>query len=297
MVSDFSPDFVGIGAEKAATDWVAACLREHPEVCFSKHKELAFFCELDQHFLKVPYRQYQRGIQWYERQFRHCPAEKVKGEYTPTYLYSREVARRIHRHYPDAKLLVCLRDPVRRAFSQYLHDTRIGLIRGISFEQALAQHHSYVEKGLYSKYLSHYLEFFPSSNMLLLLVEDIKADKRAVVRALYQFLGLNDSGFVPPSLDTTPNAASRAPLSWLNYVLIHAEYFLRERRLDFLLNLLEDTGLRRAAVVFGCRTNRRPLAPYPPMQEDTEKRLRGEFAQDIDGLEKLLNRDLSHWKP
>lgn len=296
-MSDFKVDFIGIGAEKAATDWAACCLREHPEVCFSRRKELVFFSDRDQHLLKVRYRQYERGIRWYEKCFAHCPPDSVKGEYTPTYLYSEEVARRIHRHYPDVKLIVCLRDPVERAFSQYLHDISIGLIpRRMTFEEALEWSESYIEKGLYCKHLAHYRRAFAPEQMLVLLVDDIRQDNRGVVRRLYEFLSLNHTEFVPPSMDLRPNAAAQAYWPWLNRVMLHTDYFLREHGMEGMLHLLEDTGLRRLAITIGCRINQRPIAAYPTINEDTAMRLRERFLTDVEGLESLLGRDLSAWK-
>lgn len=295
-VSGFRVDFLGIGAEKAASDWIAACLREHPEVSFAKYKEVAFFSDVDQHLLKVPMRQYERGLGWYAKQFPPCAPGQVRGEYTPTYMYSQVVAQRIHRHFPNVKLIVCLRDPVKRAFSQYIHDRRIGLIGNISFEQALDRHDSYVQKGLYYKHLNHFYELFPATNIFVRLTDDIEADRQAVLRDLYTFLGLKDTAFLPPSLNSRPNAASTAKLPWLNYLLIHGEYALRRDGLYPILNLLEDLGLRRAAVSFGCFSNRKPMAQYPSMREDTRERLRREFQDDVQRLEGLLGRDLSHWK-
>jgi hypothetical protein len=296
VVPGFAVDFIGIGAEKAATYWIAGCLREHPEVSFARRKELAFFNDYDQHLLKVRTRQYERGMGWYERQFPPCLPGQIRGEYTPTYMYSPLAARRIHRHFPDAKLIVCLRDPVKRAFSQYIHDKRIGMIGNVSFEQALSRHDSYVEKGLYYKHLSDYTALFPRENTLILLVDDIKDDRKAVLRRLYGFLGLKYVGYLPPSLDAQPNAASEARFPWLNYLLIHGEYLLGRMRLFPVLYLMQDIGFRRATFLFSYTTNSKPLAAYPKMSEETEARLRNTFRQDVTQLEGLIDRDLSGWK-
>ena len=246
--------------------------------------------------MQVRNERYKRGVEWYERRFHHCQNGELKGEYTPTYLYSEETAHRIHSHFPSVKLIVCLRDPVKRAFSQYLHDKSIGLIRDIPFEQALSRYDSYFEKGLYYKYLSYYFELFPPENVLVLLVEDIQNSKEAVVRQLYRFLGLKNMDFVPRSLDKNPNVASEPRLAWLNYFLLHTEYFFLQRGLNSLLNLLEDTGIRRTAFLFSYYINRKPLARYPEIRKETEQRLRSKYREDIEKLEKLINRDLSAWK-
>ena len=295
MMPEFKVDFIGIGAEKAATYWFADCLKEHPEVSFARRKELAFFSDVDQHLLKVPCRQYERGLAWYEKQFPPCQPGQIRGEYTPTYMYSREAARRIFRHFPKAKLIVCLRDPVKRAFSQYIHDRRIGLIRNISFEQALSRYDSYVEKGLYYKHLSYYYELFPHENILVFLVDDITSDRRAVLRRLYGSLGLRQVDFIPPSIDAQPNAASEARFAWLNYLLIHGEYLLHRRGLFPILYLLQDIGFRRAAFLFSYTANSKPLTVYPKMLPETEQRLRRVFAPDTAQLQGLIGRDLRAW--
>jgi hypothetical protein len=295
-IPGFTVDFIGIGAEKAATYWIADCLREHPEICFSREKEIAFFNAYDQHLLQAKNDKYKRGIGWYQSRFRHCQPGKLKGEYTPTYLYSREAASRIHHHFPQVKLIVCLRNPVKRAFSQYLHDRSIGLLKDITFEQALSQHSSYIEKGLYYKYLSYYFELFPRENILVLLVEDIRANKEAAVKSIYSFLGLQNQDFIPPSINKNPNTASAPRVAWLNYLLLHTEYFLRDRELTWVLNVLEDTGIRKAVFNFSYYINRKPLTRYPEMLDETAQKLRLAFREDIQNLEPLIQHDLSAWK-
>ena len=119
---DLNVDFIGIGAERSGTTWVSNCLNDHPEICFSKQKEIFFFNKLDRHFLKLENLRYKRGINWYKGFFNHCAPGAIKGEFTPTYLFCPYAPRRIKSYFPNVKIVVCLRDPVERAFSQYLHN-------------------------------------------------------------------------------------------------------------------------------------------------------------------------------
>src|SRR6056297_2233099 len=112
---NFSPDFIGIGAMKAATSWIYKCLIEHPEVCGSSKKEL--------HFFDRP-QNYKKGIDYYISFFKHCPQDKAKGEYTPNYLYSPATPELISRHFPNVKIIVCLRNPAERAWSHYLFSVK-----------------------------------------------------------------------------------------------------------------------------------------------------------------------------
>jgi hypothetical protein len=291
----FTLDFLGIGSEKAATYWVADCLKSHPEVCFPNRKELAVFKEFDQHFLKILNPRYFWGTEWYGKQFAHCK-RKTKGEYTPTYLYSEQTAIRIKKQYPHTKLIITLRDPVERAFSQYLHDTSTGVIRNCTFEEALRKYDGYVEKGLYFKHISNYLKHFPRKQMLFIFTEDIKTNPLQTVRRIYAFLNLKKTSFVPECIDSRPNPASEARLPWLNYFLLQTEFFLIKSNLDFILKFLIDSGIRRRIFIFSYYSNRKTLPIYPKMKASTKNKLKKIFRSDTEQLEKLLKKDLAAWK-
>lgn len=294
MADNFTLDFIGIGAEKAATYWIAAVLREHPEVCFSKPKEIHFFDDKDPHLFAVKSFRYEWGIDWYKKHFVHCK-NGIKGEFSPSYLYSKVSARRIKKHFPNVKIIVSLRNPVKRAFSQFTHDKSIGLIKDISYEKALKQYKNYFEKGLYYKHLAFYYSIFPAKNILVLLVSDIKKDSKCEVAKLYKFLDLKDVDFIPKSLNRKPNVASEGIFPALSYFLLQTEYFLRRRKCKFILKALEDGGLRSIARS-SLFINRKPIKKYPKLNKKTEMRLRSAYISDISKLEKLLKRDLSFWK-
>ena len=210
MSNNFKVDFIGIGTERAATTWLSQCLREHPEICFSKNKELYFFNKLDRHFLKIPSHRYERGIEWYSSQFNYRQDKLITGEFSPTYMYCPEAAERIKKHFPNVKLIVCLRNPVQRAFSQYLHNLAQGLIgKNLSFEEAMIKHDSYIKKGFYFRYLKKYLKIFHGENIKIIFLEDIVKDPRKQLRGVYKFLGVKNVDFQPPSLNEKINVAAR----------------------------------------------------------------------------------------
>ena len=108
-------NFIGVGAQKSGTSWIYACLYEHPEIC-APIKEI--------HFFSRP--RYEKGIAWYEKQFDRCAVEKLRGEFSTSYLYTPEAAARIHAAYPDAKIIAVLRNPIDRAYSQYRNAIKAG---------------------------------------------------------------------------------------------------------------------------------------------------------------------------
>src|SRR5215510_10013523 len=111
------PTFLHIGPGKSGSSWLHETLARHPEVYLSEAKDLYFFS-----------RYYDRGLDWYRKQFRSAgPGHRVVGEVCPDYLSCAEAPRRIRSCLgPDVRLMVTLRDPAERAFSAYLHRRRHG---------------------------------------------------------------------------------------------------------------------------------------------------------------------------
>jgi len=293
--NNFKADFIGIGAEKAGTTWIADCLAEHPEVCFSREKELFFFNEYDPHWLRVKNEKFERaGMNWYKKQFAHCGPGMIRGEYSPTYLYDRAAARRIKAAFPEIKLLVTLREPLTRAFSQFIHDRRIGLIKKIGFEEALAKYDSYMIKSNYAEHLACYYSLFPAKQIMVMLFDDIKERPRATIKKIYEFLALKNTDYEPSPLWRKSNEAGYPKFENLNYFMIHLEYYLKQKRLYRLHSLLESSGIRRLAVRLR-DINSKPLGRYPAISGETKRRLKKIFHPDILETEKLIGRDLSAW--
>jgi hypothetical protein len=121
-----APTFLCIGAQKCGTTWLARAVRQHPEVGPGRRKELHFFNHRDA---------YERGLDWYESQFRPGPRTRATGEFTPNYWWTKGTATSFHYlgcadriadAYPGIQLIVCLRDPVERAISAYFHHMKAG---------------------------------------------------------------------------------------------------------------------------------------------------------------------------
>lgn len=281
-------DFIGIGAQKAATSWIDACLREHPEICMSRRedgtpiKELFFFD-----------RYYKKGLDWYAAYFNHCGPEKVTGEITPDYLFYENVPACIHTHFPEVKIVVCFRNPVERAYSQYRYD--LAMWGGETFREALEQNPQIVERGYYARQLKRYLQYFNREQMHVIFYEDIERDPASVLQDIYAFLGVGAS-FFPQSAKTRRNKsddiAFRVPL------IEKARQAVRRfavktppvKRVLKRLNFRKlEKGLQRM------NTERIVSDEAPEMDAQTRAYLERLYAPDIRELEKLVSRDLSHW--
>jgi hypothetical protein len=207
------PDFIIVGAQKGGTTSLEAYLREHPDVLPCSGKEVHYFDG----------RRYLWGDAWYRRQFmnprdlqsitRFRGRRLIGGEATPYYLYHPQVAERISRLTPNAKLIALLRDPVARAYSQYQHNVRYKK-EPLSFAEALQRedaivpaeharmtadptyrseaHHrySYKLRGCYAEQVERYYRYFPRDQLLILRSEDLFARPQEIYDEALEFLGL-----------------------------------------------------------------------------------------------------------
>jgi hypothetical protein len=104
-------DFLGIGAQKAGTTWLAENLRVHPDVFIPERKELHYFDN-----------KWNRPLSDYAHHFAEA-AGQVRGEITPAYgILDPERIRYVARILPDLRLILLLRNPIERAWSHALMD-------------------------------------------------------------------------------------------------------------------------------------------------------------------------------
>ncbi len=172
------PNFLYIGTSKAGSTWLFNALSVHPEVYLASSKGLYYF---DQHF--------DNGEDWYLHHFADAGPMPALGEISHSYLSSPEVPARVAALNPDMRLLVCLREPVDRAFSDYLDLIKNGLYDG-SFEEALQQFPRLLDRGRYATYLQAYLDLFPKDQILVQLFDDLRADAQRYADEVFEFLGV-----------------------------------------------------------------------------------------------------------
>ncbi len=261
------PNYLIIGAPRCGTTWLARNLRTHPQIFMPNVKELHFF---DQN--------YDKGIDWYENFFLDCNHIAV-GEATPAYLYYKNIPELIHRHLPDCKLIVSLRDPVGRAYSHYWY--RMSEIKkqnnNISFEDYIENNERLIEEGLYGENLSRYYQLFPKDKLLVLFYEDIKINPKEYLNSVFKFLGV-DTDFESTYVDKVVNSSASRSRSTVMHSLSRK---LSKLQLHNLSNLTDKLFSK----------------DIPPISPEVRKTLIDQYyIDDINKLEKLINQDLSHWK-
>lgn len=275
-----TPDFVIIGAAKAATTRVTHSLDEHPRVYLPRGEI---------HYFSWHYDDYSRSAEWYEGHFTGHDVSTLVGENSNTYLYYPGVPERIRRVLPKGvKLIAILRHPINRAYSGYCMQLQRGnvgpdIARYLHPERAepAADFH-FLEQGLYHRHLRRYLDHFDRDQIKILFFEDLKADSRGFVQELTSFLGLDD-GFYPESIEEPLNTRD-APVvpDWISA--------MADLPLIRTLAGMPHGGLRRLKRLLPA-----PQIDIPEMSDELRRRLAEYYHGDTRELERLVGRDLSHW--
>jgi hypothetical protein len=288
-------DFIGIGAARSGTSWLANCLRCHPDIGISEPKEVRYFNSLDWPGpgangleARAVNANFSRPVSWYFKHFEHCMARKMIGEYSPIYLYDEAAPRRIQELFPDVRLIVSLRNPIERAYSHF------GMIRGVSgadwtFDEAVKRFPFLIDMGLYAVQLKRYLERFNRDRILVLVFEDLVEKPVESLTKVFKFLGVVpeiESEMVRS--DTNPLSGERAPIA--RKLLLRTSRALINLNMGPLIHGLRKAGAYR---LFN-RINRKPLE-IKEMREETRRLLRDAFRSDINELQSMIERDLSEW--
>lgn len=275
------PGVIGIGAQKCASSWIHAVAGSHPEISTSTPKEVDFFSYY-----------FDRGYHWYESHFPENPEGSIQFENSPSYFHDPRSPSRAKAYRSDLKVLALLRDPVKRAYSNHMHEIIKGHIPPCSFEDGLANNPAYIEQGLYATHLGHWFDAFPQDQIRVLFAEEIADDPGAAAGAVFKFLGV-DPSFDSPILRERRNESDRARLPALRTGLRAGGDWMRRRGLEPALVRFKET----APLSVLLKANKIDIRDeIPPMQPETVARLTEHFEPEMARLRTLLGRESLPWE-
>lgn len=290
----FKLDFIYIGGPRSANTWMSRCLGDHPDIIVPHKQEVSPFDD--------------KGNMYYEdfkKIFLNSRGHEKKGVFPVFFMASSINGEHLKRYYPDIKILACLRNPVTRAHSGWFHNVTRGRYGDISFDEAVRKYQELLEPGFFYKHLKPYFENFPKENIFVMIYEDIKKDNQKFIKRMYEFLEV-DANFVSPRLKERPNPSTGRRVRSLLLQEIVFKFFQIIKKVKkneagkAFVNLAKK--LRAQEIIF--LLNRKNLIPAekrkptkrPPIKGETKKYLLEIYKDDIASLEKLIDKDLSHWK-
>lgn len=295
------PNTLIVGAPRCGTTFLYNYLRRHPQVFMSDQKEPWHFASEPQTVWMGPgdgqpvtsRRDYAGLFQGADPS-----VHSIIGEASTIYLSAAEAPRRICTLLPEPKIICVLRDPVERAWSNYVQHVLLGR-EALGFEDALAAERRRAELGwspfwqyaTVSKYrvqLERWRSFVPAGNLMVLLFDDLVRCPEQVYSRVASFLDISPSDgvqlvpdrsernessvFVHPSLD-------RILLNMHSPIRRMAKTVVPPSVRQSMLSWIRSTGGRKASL---------PLA--------VKQRLLADFEEDVAYVEQLLHVDLSSWR-
>ena len=268
-----SPNFLYIGTSKAGSTWIYDVLSAHSDVYIAPGKGTYFFSH---HF--------DRGFAWYGEHFARAVSQKVVGEISHAYLYSSEAAERIAVTIPAAKLMVCLREPIERAFSAYLDVVKNGRFTG-TFEESLDFDPEILGRGNYATALEPFLERFNRHQIHASVFDDLKANPQQFADEVFQFLEI-DSYAILPKMRKKMMPAARPRWAFATRIAKQSARFLERIGLKQLRGQLKRTRWMRHALY-------QPYDKLPDIATQTKERLRNHFRDGVRRLDEMLSVNLS----
>lgn len=282
---------------KCGTSAVHYYLDLHPDVSMSRPKELNFFVgelvregpfwSMDPQRLRRRRRNTARGLDWYRGHFSARAA--VRGESSPSYTspWSPDSAARIAAIVPEARLVFMVRDPIERAISHYLFQRARGHERRDMAECLRDRRDHYVARGMYHALLERYLDHFPPASILVVAQEDLLRRRRATMRTIYRFAGVDDS-FWSPKFERERN---RSRGEGGRYGLVRR---LEKGSLARLAYRLPDEAKWRVERVLS--PPRRPVDDRRPELSAAVREQMIEYMQDdVTRLRAFAGKDFSEW--
>jgi len=188
------PDFIVIGATKAGTTSLDFYLSLHPEIQMARPKEPRFFIDAAE-----PLGRWSRGVEWYQGLFR--TSKRVSGESSPAYTQYPallDVPERMAGLVPRAKLIYVVREPMERLKSHFLMLNREGMEDGeLKAVLAAKPEPRCLLASCYGSQLEKFLEWFPREQILVVESAELRQNRTAALRSVFEFLGV-DAGFTSP---------------------------------------------------------------------------------------------------
>jgi hypothetical protein len=289
------PNFIVIGAAKAGTTALYWYLSEHPAVFMSPVKETNFFAygrdargnllygDPEVHHFPI------QTMAEYERLFEQAGGAAAVGEASPIYLECPQAAERIRAAVPSARIIASLRQPVERAYSDYLmhlrhRGQRLDPARDLTAAAPWAAPDSrWMQVSRYHAQIERYYAAFPRSQIHVSLFDDLRRDVVGLVQGVYRFIGV-DPGFVPDV--QTPHAIGGLPASRL------LERMLTNRAVGSVIKPLLPTGAANWVRRMRARNLKKPPSLPPELRRELTDRI---FRDDIARTAQVIGRSLDHW--
>ncbi len=298
---NFKVDFFCVGVAKAGTTTLHDLLTLQDKISLPRRKETNYFSfgisgkptftgPLDHSSVNEPTI---TSFEEYVSDFDYQQGSVI-GEICPSYVLNGTSAN-IYRHNPNAKIIILLREPVSRAYSNYQHLVRDGREKG-DFEDALSAEADRLAQGwewfwglkrnsLYSELVREYVETFGKENVKVIFFEDFVVNQQHYVRDVMEFIGLDPQEARYEVFNSNKSGVVSGKWKFIHRAL------LAEGVVNSTLRALLPKGLRKKLGFL--------LKSFSTVKGDvsveTKNLLTREFSSDLIQLNELIGGRVDEW--
>ena len=283
-------DFFIVGAPKSGTTSLYNYLSQHHSISMSNIKEPNYFSAVDIDNQKLYYKtKLCSDLKNYHSLFNFESKSCLFGEASVSYLFYPDVASRIFTYNKNAKIIIILRDPVKRAVSHFNMDKRLGfvssslenILEDISLKNHLLFYQQYIHLGCYYSQVKRYIDIFGKDKVCVMLHDDLKIDNSKFTNKVLDFLNLDIDNQI--NFNTPFNTYKSSDLKIIN--LLYSKSFIRKTVSSFFPKVLLD------------KINKSLFSDKKiSISSELDLKLYELFYEDILLLEEMLEIDLSTWK-
>ena len=275
-------NFLIAGTAKAGTTSLSDSLSSHEKIHIPGCKELHFFDD---------YNEYRKGKKYYEKNFEN---RKINGEASPSYLSSPGCCRRIKKQYPNTKIIIVLRNPIERAYSNYRFSKQFGKFKGNFIEEIkrgiVEYNESYkllIHPGFYGSYIRYYIDNFGVENLMIIKFEKMIRDEKSTLNRVQDFLGVKSEIEVLPH----KNKTNKEPKSDLHaYVMKKIRELSKKSALKNLVPNKVKRGFKKNMIRIATKKDENKS-----MKKESRKILSEIYYSDINILRSIVDFRVDDW--
>ena len=194
------PTFLGIGSMRCGSTWLYEVLRRHPDVQLASCKEMDFF---------FMHKMLEHDFDWYESHFRRsdgAPPKPIRGEISPLYARLKGwQVKRIASFLPDARIVLALRHPIDRVWSQAVYEfghrshRDVRKVGALEFLRQVERQRSRLSSD-YCRTIRIWSDAFGADALHIALFDQLRADPQTYVENILKHIGASTPWTIPADL-------------------------------------------------------------------------------------------------
>ncbi len=282
------PNLFIVGPPRTGTTSLYLYLNSVPDIYMSPHKEPHYFAQSP--LSKRKFFEKISDKKKYLQLFKKAKDEKIIGEASTSYFGDPLAPELIQQVSPDANIIISLRDPVERIYSNYLFEFNRGkfklsfhdeIERGLKWKPDPSEFMLRLQPNVHFESVNRYLKIFGHKKVKILIFEEWIKDVKKTANEIVRFLGLNYT--IKDNFEENPYNPYAKPRGTISQSILDNNNIVKMS--TFLFSPSTKDFLKRFLV---------KKSPKPKMKQGDRDKLVKFFEDDVRKLEKLLGHKF-HW--